>query len=304
MANPYGTLAYFVTQEYGCTGFAAEPPLGECAHFHCGIDLVGRGVAHPPIYVTSRQRIFAYGTDTDGANYVITDDGQGCFHAYWHLDRILCPGIGVWVEPYEDGGPPIGTEGTTGNSTGDHLHYEVQRKTPYGRSLHNPNQPTDPTPFLTGAQGGAFDMDTHEIVRGIYRQLDPHYQPSDEVIAGQANRLAAEGKIDGVLDDVLLSKPWRDPSAYNVQALVDYYRACGFPEDKAREIALGHVGAGHSFGEVMQSDVATWKQWIAQAQATPAAPEPVLNAQDAADRDLGRAFRQTVAQASTGTQKD
>ena len=28
-----------VTQEFGCTGFWAEPPLGNCAHFHTGIDI-------------------------------------------------------------------------------------------------------------------------------------------------------------------------------------------------------------------------------------------------------------------------
>ncbi len=28
-----------ITQEFGCTGFAWEPPLGDCAHFHRGIDI-------------------------------------------------------------------------------------------------------------------------------------------------------------------------------------------------------------------------------------------------------------------------
>ena len=28
-----------VTQEFGCTGFPSEPPLGSCAHFHQGIDI-------------------------------------------------------------------------------------------------------------------------------------------------------------------------------------------------------------------------------------------------------------------------
>ena len=28
-----------ITQEFGCTGFPAEPPLGNCAHFHRGIDI-------------------------------------------------------------------------------------------------------------------------------------------------------------------------------------------------------------------------------------------------------------------------
>ena len=30
-----------VTQEFGCTGFSWEPPLGNCDHFHRGIDIAG-----------------------------------------------------------------------------------------------------------------------------------------------------------------------------------------------------------------------------------------------------------------------
>ncbi len=33
-------MAGDVTQNFGCTGFAWEPPLGSCAHFHSGIDIV------------------------------------------------------------------------------------------------------------------------------------------------------------------------------------------------------------------------------------------------------------------------
>ena len=39
-----------VTQEFGCTGFSAEPPLGNCAHFHIGIDIaapMGTGSTPP-----------------------------------------------------------------------------------------------------------------------------------------------------------------------------------------------------------------------------------------------------------------
>jgi hypothetical protein len=39
-----GTLSWpmsgDVSQNFGCTGFSWEPPLGSCAHFHRGIDIV------------------------------------------------------------------------------------------------------------------------------------------------------------------------------------------------------------------------------------------------------------------------
>ena len=37
-----------ISQEFGCTGFPAEPPLGNCAHFHRGIDIVGPYGARDP----------------------------------------------------------------------------------------------------------------------------------------------------------------------------------------------------------------------------------------------------------------
>ena len=65
---------------------------------------------------------------------VILDHGAGLFTGYWHLqEALVAPGETVQA------GEPIGLVGTTGRSTGEHLHWELRI---YGVAV-------DPMPFLT-----------------------------------------------------------------------------------------------------------------------------------------------------------
>ncbi|MCY4412101.1 MAG: peptidoglycan DD-metalloendopeptidase family protein [Caldilineaceae bacterium] len=65
---------------------------------------------------------------------VILDHGAGLFTGYWHLqEALVTPGETVRA------GDPIGLVGTTGRSTGEHLHWELRI---YGIAV-------DPMPFLT-----------------------------------------------------------------------------------------------------------------------------------------------------------
>ncbi len=65
---------------------------------------------------------------------VILDHGAGLFTGYWHLqEALVVPGEKVRA------GDPIGLVGTTGRSTGEHLHWELRV---YGVAV-------DPMPFLT-----------------------------------------------------------------------------------------------------------------------------------------------------------
>ena len=53
-------------------------------------------------------------------NAVVIDHGQGVFTGYWHM-RALHVAVGELVQP----GQPLGEVGTTGLSTGPHLHWEL-----------------------------------------------------------------------------------------------------------------------------------------------------------------------------------
>lgn len=95
--------------------------------FHPGIDF--EGTTGEPVYSimagkveATQQSRFAYG------NAVIVDHGSGVTTLYAHLSKIE-------VEPGDtvNAGTEIGLVGSTGRSTGDHLHLEVRED---GRAIN------------------------------------------------------------------------------------------------------------------------------------------------------------------------
>ncbi len=118
-------MAGIVTQEFGCTGFAWEPPYGSCSHFHQGIDVVapygtqvhasGDGVI---AYVG-----WNYADGSDPAWIVIIAHSSGLQTWYAHLQPRYPGGIHQGSQVHA--GQVIGYEGSTGHSTGAHLHWAV-----------------------------------------------------------------------------------------------------------------------------------------------------------------------------------
>ncbi len=119
-------LTFHVTQEWGPTRFVLEPPYTYqgvyYSHFHGGIDL-GNGCGTP---------ILAIGTGTvkasgqplwpwDSGYGVVISHGSGVQSWYWHLKAVVIVHPGQVVAR----GQVIGYEGTTGNSTGCHLHMGI-----------------------------------------------------------------------------------------------------------------------------------------------------------------------------------
>ena len=111
-----GTL----TQPFGPTSFALEPPLGNYPHFHTGIDIAAAsgtpvGAAADGLVVSVQHTSFGYG------NYVIVAHGSGIFTLYGHLaDTSVVEGQRVVR------GQLLGHEGESGLATGPHLHFEVR----------------------------------------------------------------------------------------------------------------------------------------------------------------------------------
>lgn len=111
-------------------GYRSDPFRGSRA-MHAGVDIPGPiGTA---IYATAdgvvgrAQRLGGYG------NYVEIEHGQGIQTRYGHLSAIL-----VAPNTRVKRGQLIGRMGSTGRSTGSHLHYEVRLD---GRAVN-------PLPFL------------------------------------------------------------------------------------------------------------------------------------------------------------
>jgi murein DD-endopeptidase MepM/ murein hydrolase activator NlpD len=116
----HGTL----TQEFGCTGFIWEPPLGSCAHFHNGIDIAA--TMYTPIRAAGHGRVVYAGPLSDGAWVVIIAHSQQLVSLYGHLDNYRHPPP-VRAGQFVYQGQIIGYEGMTGNTTGPHLHWSVKQ---------------------------------------------------------------------------------------------------------------------------------------------------------------------------------
>jgi murein DD-endopeptidase MepM/ murein hydrolase activator NlpD len=118
--------SFQVTQEWGPTNFVLEPGYTYrgryFAHFHGGIDIAnGCGT---PIRAVGNGTVRASGQPLwpwDSGFGVVISHGSGVQSWYWHLRAqvIVHPGQQVAI------GQVVGYEGSTGNSTGCHLHFAV-----------------------------------------------------------------------------------------------------------------------------------------------------------------------------------
>jgi murein DD-endopeptidase MepM/ murein hydrolase activator NlpD len=112
-----------VTQEFGCTGFPSEPPLGSCAHFHNGIDIADP--MYTPIHAAGDGRVVFAGPLSDGAWVVMIAHSTHLVTWYAHVDNRRHP-IPVRVGQWVTAGQVIAYVGMTGNTTGPHLHWMTQ----------------------------------------------------------------------------------------------------------------------------------------------------------------------------------
>jgi murein DD-endopeptidase MepM/ murein hydrolase activator NlpD len=114
-----------VSQEYGCTGWFSEPRVGSCAHFHQGIDLVAPCLT--PVHAAGAGVVVFVGYNPydppPRAWLVIIAHSTHLVTWYAHMTGKAISG--VYVGAQVRAGQVIGTENTTGHSTGCHLHWAV-----------------------------------------------------------------------------------------------------------------------------------------------------------------------------------
>jgi murein DD-endopeptidase MepM/ murein hydrolase activator NlpD len=107
--------------------------------YHPAIDLAGP-LGSRVQATTRRQKVTYAGWQNGYGNVVVTRDDTGRMHLYGHLQRIVAK-VGAIL----DQGQMLGTLGSTGHSTGPHVHYEL--KTRAGAHM-------DPVTFLFGRRVG------------------------------------------------------------------------------------------------------------------------------------------------------
>lgn len=132
--EPLQPRTFAVSQGFGCTGVALEPsppPPYACppdaAHptflrFHTGIDLAA--ASGTPVFAVAAGVAHVVQSATGfGLHVLLTPPlgtGKPVTYLYGHLsDVAVADGVAVAA------GEPLGSVGTTGNSSGPHLHFEV-----------------------------------------------------------------------------------------------------------------------------------------------------------------------------------
>jgi murein DD-endopeptidase MepM/ murein hydrolase activator NlpD len=127
-----------LSQAFGPTDFSLEPPFTYHGvfypHFHTGIDLAAPldtplHAAADGVVLLAASSLDARGHLVGYGNYVVIAHPGNVVTLYGHLDRLL-----VTAGQVVGQGQVIGLEGSTGWSTGPHVHFEVRQ----GRELLDP----------------------------------------------------------------------------------------------------------------------------------------------------------------------
>ncbi|AXB75153.1 M23 family metallopeptidase [Novosphingobium sp. P6W] len=121
----------YVSSSYG---YRSDPFTGGAA-FHAGLDFPGP--MGSPIYAAAKGRVTFVGQKSGYGNCVEVTHGNGLMTRYGHLS-----GFRAHVGQEVDAGALIAAMGSTGRSTGSHLHFEVRVN----------DRPVNPRPFLEAAQ--------------------------------------------------------------------------------------------------------------------------------------------------------
>lgn len=125
MSEPINNYRY--TSQFGWRNH----PFDRETKFHRGVDMAGP--INTKVVSPSNGTVVFAGTKGGYGNYIKLDHGNGITTEYGHLKKVIAK-KGDTVRR----GQTIGIQGSTGMSTGDHLHYEVKFK----------RRPIDPRFFI------------------------------------------------------------------------------------------------------------------------------------------------------------
>ena len=131
-----------LTQPFGCTNFSLEQATAACpGGFHSGLDLASpQGT---PVYAAAAGIAYPLPDYQFYGNHVLLQHPGGLSTLYAHLVAMKV----AWGESVQRG-QLIGWVGSTGNSTGPHLHFEVRFA----------GAPVDPEPYLSGSPAEPFQL--------------------------------------------------------------------------------------------------------------------------------------------------
>lgn len=170
------------------SGFGPRPQVAGVAidtTFHNGSDLTN-GKNEPYVSASGGKVITKFGAGSpdgpgDGGNGIIVDAGNNVHLWYWHsVEGSAKVSKGDSVEP----GQELATVGTTGNSSGIHLHFEVQVN----------GEPVDPVTFMK--QRGV-DLGQDEMGKASNPQGEAGSEDAGQDEASEGEESSAEDESGG-----------------------------------------------------------------------------------------------------------
>lgn len=115
--SEWPTLSKRLTSNFG---YRTDPFKGTAA-FHAGIDIAGK--VGDPIYAAGAGKVITTDKDSSHGKYIVIEHPGGLQSWYLHLSSI-----GVSKGDTVTKGENIGKLGSTGRSTGPHLHFEIVKQ--------------------------------------------------------------------------------------------------------------------------------------------------------------------------------
>ena len=158
-ASPFPNKATTVRSKFGYRGCFAGISCNQWATTHYGLDLadgVGRGTAvGSPVYAPTKMKVTAVrdaGGDNYNGGYGISIMAQSLVAPGYVFDmHHFAPGtLAVKVGDVLEAGQFVARAGTTGNSTGTHLHFQVQKPGANAQKMVH-SEAVDPAPILKKA---------------------------------------------------------------------------------------------------------------------------------------------------------
>jgi murein DD-endopeptidase MepM/ murein hydrolase activator NlpD len=144
-------------QNASTSGFGwREDPINKRRKFHSGADI--RGKHGTPVAVAGDGIVIFAGAKAGYGNVIFVDHGKGLVTRYAHLQKIETK-----LDAVVTAGQRIGQVGSTGRTTGPHLHFEVRIE----------GRPVDPVVALMVAQ---LERESPMLGRIAAQVLGPEHQ--------------------------------------------------------------------------------------------------------------------------------
>jgi len=154
-------------------GYRVDPVTGQGNGAHKGIDLTcwlgwsalsGIGAAWDGVVTKVVDTVTGFSKSQSRGNYVVIDHGNGFTTEYYHMKYgSICVEVGQQVTA----GEQLGYMGSTGYSTGAHLHFQLEYN----------DIPIDPLPYLIGEETIPMNNYDKEIVDNSTAEFDN--EPAD-----------------------------------------------------------------------------------------------------------------------------